>query len=593
VSFFAELKRRNVLKVGAAYLVVAWLLIQVIATLAPQLQLPTWVPRLVTLLLLAGFPVTLLMAWFLEHTDQGLRIDPAPVGSKRMVAVAVALAALALGWYWRGRSDTGDATTGARTIAVLPFVNMSGDPQYEYFSDGISEEILNVLARTPELRVAARTSSFAFKGKSQDIPDIARELKVRLVLEGSVRRQGDRVRITAQLIDATSGFHAWSQTYDRELADIFAIQDEIARAIGDELKVRIVGVAEGAVAPATAANLAAYDAYLRGLALWQTRDPDALLEAVGVFQQAISADPGHAPAYAGLALTYTVVADYTTRISSPDAQRLAAEAAEMALALDPALPETYAAMGNVAGVSGRRHAATALYRRAIALRPSFATAHQWLGTQLMSNGEPDAALAASTRAAQLDPRSRVVGQNLSVVLLTLGRYADARAECERILSLYPDYGDCLLQGGFAALLAGDVDAARARFLRLAEVKGDREAAVLAESVLAGVQGQGDRAGPARRLAAYESMSHRAPGSGTIFSGMETPSLLVLLREPELALDYLERIARERSHSPEWPFMVPALDPIRCDPRFVAALHSLGATDPRAARVCATTTGGAP
>ncbi|HQW64275.1 MAG TPA: hypothetical protein PLZ17_06140, partial [Pseudomonadota bacterium] len=405
MTLIAELRRRKVFKVGAAYLVVAWLLIQVVSTVAPQLSLPEWAPRLITFVLLLGFPVALVLAWIFDATPEGVRVDAAPVGNKRMYAIAAALAALAVGWYWKGRPERVDTGAEARTIAVLPFVNMSGDPDNEYFSDGISEEILNVLASTPELRVAARTSSFAFKGQAKEIPDIARELEVRMVLEGSVRRQGDRVRITAQLIDAQKGFHLWSQTYDRDLKDIFAIQDDIARAIGDELKVRIGGaMAQGASTAATG-SVEAYDLYLRGLAQWQLRREQSLWDAAALFERSLAADPDYAPAHAGLALVFTVLDSYSARITTRESQLRARDHAEQALALDPASPEAFAALGNGAGKQGRRDTARRLYQRAIMLRPSFATAHQWQGTNLMVGGELEAGLASVQRAVELDPRS--------------------------------------------------------------------------------------------------------------------------------------------------------------------------------------------
>ena len=406
MSLIAELKRRSVFKVAAAYLVVGWLAIQVAATVAPQLDFPDWVPRLITFVLLLGFPVTLVLAWVFERTPEGVRVDARGAGGKLMFGVAALLVAATVVWYWRGMSSSGSGASDARTIAVLPFVNMSGDAANEYFSDGISEEILNVLAGTPELQVAARTSSFAFKGQPKEIPEIARELNVRMVLEGSVRRQDDRVRITAQLVDAEKGFHVWLQSYNRQLKDIFAIQDEIAHAIGSELKVKIAspggqaGVAQGTE------SLVAYDLYLRGLALWQHRGEDALWQAAELFERAAAADPGFAQAYAGQALVYAILGEYSLRVSIDESDARARDFAERALALDHTLPEPYAAMGYVANTEMRRATAQALLRQAIALRPSFATAHQWLGESLLSDGDFELGLTSLEKATALDPRSR-------------------------------------------------------------------------------------------------------------------------------------------------------------------------------------------
>ncbi|HET7063523.1 MAG TPA: hypothetical protein VFI49_04540, partial [Rudaea sp.] len=230
LSLFTELKRRNVIKVGAAYLVVAWLLIQVGATVAPQLNMPDWVPRLITLLALLGFPVALVLAWLLDFSSGGIKLELGEFGNKRVFTAAAILAALALGWFVRGGMPGGQAgaqaTLGERSTAVLPFVNMSSDKDNEYFSDGLTENLLHKLAQVNELKVAARTSSFAFKGKQEDVRAIGRALGVATVVEGSVQRAGETLRITAQLVRTLDGSHVWSQRYDRKQTDLFAIQDE-------------------------------------------------------------------------------------------------------------------------------------------------------------------------------------------------------------------------------------------------------------------------------------------------------------------------------------------------------------------------------
>ena len=585
MTLIAELRRRKVFKVGAAYLVVAWLLIQVVSTVAPQLSLPEWAPRLITFVLLLGFPVALVLAWIFDATPEGVRVDAAPVGNKRMYAIAAALAALAVGWYWKGRPERVDTGAEARTIAVLPFVNMSGDPDNEYFSDGISEEILNVLASTPELRVAARTSSFAFKGQAKEIPDIARELEVRMVLEGSVRRQGDRVRITAQLIDAQKGFHLWSQTYDRDLKDIFAIQDDIARAIGDELKVRIGGaMAQGASTAATG-SVEAYDLYLRGLAQWQLRREQSLWDAAALFERSLAADPDYAPAHAGLALVFTVLDSYSARITTRESQLRARDHAEQALALDPASPEAFAALGNGAGKQGRRDTARRLYQRAIMLRPSFATAHQWQGTNLMVGGELEAGLASVQRAVELDPRSMVIGHNHGWALLALGREAEARGACERVLAFAPDYDGCLDILAFIALLRGELDVAEPLLQRYAAAM-DLGKEPLVKELLEAFAGRGDRDVLARRLAASGWQASFERDSGVLLYAAETPAVLVALDRGELALDFLERLDGETGDEFAWAMVLPALDPIRCDPRFVALVERRKIRDPHWQRVCA-------
>jgi TolB-like protein/Tfp pilus assembly protein PilF len=604
-NFVSELKRRNVVRMAGLYLVGAWLLTQVASTVLPMFGAPDWLPRTIVILLAIAFVPALIFSWVFELTPQGLKRDEdvapdqsiAPQTGRRMNHMIFAVLVLALGYFAFDKfvltpkrdaarvAAESTSTVDARSIAVLPFVNMSGDAGNEYFSDGISEEILNVLARTPDLHVAARTSSFSFKGKTLEVPAIARELNVRMVLEGSVRKQEDRIRITAQLIDAKNGFHLWSQTYDRKLQDIFAIQDEIAKAIGNELEVKLVRAGESGKTSAGTSNLAAYDLYLRGIALWQTRRGDALWQAIDLFEKAAGADPQFAQAYAGQALVYAVLADYSARISYADAYARGKDFAERALALDPTLPEPYAALGSIANDEYRRATADALLRRAIALRPSFATAYQWRGTLLISNGDLAAGLASFERASSLDPRSLVVADNHGWALLALGRYAEAKALCAAVLEFAPNHVGNLVTVAMADLLSGDFDAARPMLERAAAAQNP-SANTQPRELVDALAGRADRHAFAVRLAALRYNSSVEPASGNILVGYQIPPVLMLLGEHELTLSYLEVLAGELGGIPEWAMILPVMDPIRCDPRFVAIIQRLKTTDPYAAKVCA-------
>ncbi len=625
LRFLAELKRRNVIRMAGLYLVGAWLIVQVASTVFPAFDLPGWALRGVILLLGIGFVPTLVFSWLYELTPEGLKRDAevtleqsiAAQTGRRMdrliFAGLIALIAVIAADRWWPRtpaplpsapvapepaaapasaSDPAavpaeSAAIDPKSIAVLPFVNMSGDPDNEYFSDGVSEEILNVLAGSPELRVAARTSSFSFKVKSLEVPEIARALNVRMVLEGSVRRQGDSVRVTAQLIDAQSGFHLWSQTFDRKLVDIFAIQDEIARAIGDALKVTLGGN-EGTVhAAAGTGNLEAYDLYLRGMGLWQQRREEPLWQAIALFEQATAADPQFAQGYAGLAMTYAVIGSYSNRLAYADTLARARDYAEQALALDPGNPEPYAALALVAANELRRSTASALYLRSIALRPSFASAHQWQGTALMSSGDLAGGLAALERASKLDPRSLVVAQNHAYALRALGRDDDARARCMTALQLDPSFGACWEDVGLAALQVGDFEAARSALQKQAALDNPSGADQARELVEA-LAGSGDRRALALRMAAHAWNSKFEPGSGNALEGANIPAVLMLLGEHELALEYVERLAGEPGGIADWAIMLPALDPIRCLQRFKAVVAQLKTSDPHAARGCVAT-----
>jgi adenylate cyclase len=335
-------------------------------------------------------------------------------------------------------------------------------------------------------------------------------------------------------------------------------------------------------------NLEAYDLYLRGMALWHTRDGEKLWQAADLFNQAIAIDPEFAQAYGSLALAYAVIPDYSARISYENAHRLVTDAAGMALGLDPTLPEPYAALSAPATREWRRNTAITLLQRAIAIRPSFATAYQWLGRNTALAGDPEAAFAALDRASELDPRSLVVADNRANVQLIVGRASDARATCERVLAFAPDFRGCQLLVALAEILRGDPEAARPTLAAIAR-SGDGSALPLVDDVVDALEGRGDRAAVARRLAAFSGRSSLDPTSGNIFTEVQTPALLVLLGAPELALDYLERSVDEpesTAASPEWPMMLPALDPIRCTPRFRALVERLNTRDPRAATVCA-------
>ncbi len=334
------------------------------------------------------------------------------------------------------------------SVAVLPFVNMSADADNEYFSDGVAEEILNVLAGIPELKVTARTSAFSYKGSGATIAQIARELGVSHVLEGSVRKAGNQVRVTAQLIEAGKDFHLWSETYDRELTNIFAIQDEIAQSIAGALKVRLLPAVDQPNLTGTT-NLEAYELYLQGVNLWHLRTGESLEQALTLFQQAIEMDPAFARAHAYLALTWGVLPDYGDRplAQTNPASRAAAEAA---LALDPDSVE----------------AATALIQPLLAV-----------GTNLFNAGFVEEAVAAYRMGLELDPRSRIIHQNLGILLVVRGRFDEAASLLQNLDEFAPDYWDGVIARFLLYLVSGQREAAEAAGHRLAGILGRARNAV--------------------------------------------------------------------------------------------------------------------
>ena len=310
MSFIRELKRRNVFRVGMAYAVIGWLVLQLSDILISLLDLPDWIGRAVIFVLVIGFPLALIFAWAFELTPEGIKLDKkvdrAVVESRqygrKLDYVIIGALVLALGYFlWERQQITAPPTTPDRSVAVLPFVNLSSDEEQEWFVDGLTEEILNSLARTPDLLVAARISSFSYKGTSEDVRKIAVELGVAHILEGSVRKGGDTLRVTAQLIRASDGFHLWSDTFDRPSADVIAIQEEIALQIANALETAMDPEALAAMVSAGTRSVPAYEAYLRGMGHYLNRrsggDADELLAAFSEWETAIELDPGFALAY--------------------------------------------------------------------------------------------------------------------------------------------------------------------------------------------------------------------------------------------------------------------------------------------------------
>jgi len=471
MSFFEELKRRNVFRVAIGYAITAWVLLQAVDLVLENINAPDWVMQVFMLALAIGFPLAIFFAWAFEMTPEGVKREAdvdrsqsiAPqTGRKldRAIILFLAIAVVFLMYKQFGTekgekvlepisqqaavqvAETGDekrALTpfrpGTNSIAVLPFVNMSADPDNEYFSDGIAEEILNVLARIPELKVAARTSAFAFKGSNTNISEIARELKVENVLEGSVRKSGNQVRVTAQLIKADDGYHLWSNTYDRELDNIFAIQDEIAQSIAEAMKVTLDIDTDASSNMTGTTSTEAYDAYLRGMNQWHLRTEESLNNSIDLFGQAIAIDPGFAKAYAGLALTYAIIMDYSD-MPYKEAMGLARSAAEKALALDPQSVEAATALVYTTNDLPEQLAYSS---KAVELGPWFATAHQWHATNLSLTGDLDAARAEYLIAYELDPRSRVIGFNLAYEYQAEGNWHEAERILLQLTSHAPDY----------------------------------------------------------------------------------------------------------------------------------------------------------
>jgi adenylate cyclase len=454
-NFFAELKRRNVYKVAVAYAAVGWLLIEVTTATFPVLEIPNWATKLVILLVVLGFPVALILAWAFELTPEGIQraadADAGRTSPRRrwiaLVVIAAVAAAAVAAWQWQSPpAETRIASSAIpepppvadmKSVAVLPFVNTSGDPANEYFSDGITEEILNALAHLPDLRVAARTSSFAYKGKNEDIAEIARNLRVNNVLEGSVQRIGDRVRVTAQLIDASSGLHRWSKRFDdRDARDLFEVQEEIAQAIARELKLTFEGRLSLGARSGTQ-NPASYDVYLK--ALDASRDKRDVPGALALIDQAIALDPKFAAAYALKAKLLSNMAFLFTTNPSPAYDQYVAQgevAARRALELDPTLADGYFALGEIARRRDDTATAIANFTRATQLKPGDPAAWQGLGLTA-----PDLATSLThfRHAKELGMTDGYLDRQIASVLDAMGQVEEAHRTLVELHRTHPEF----------------------------------------------------------------------------------------------------------------------------------------------------------
>jgi TolB-like protein len=441
MGLIAELKRRNVFRVGVAYLVLGWVVIQVTDTVAPALNLPEWTLALVTWIGIIGFPFAVFFAWAFELTPQGIKreheVDRSQsvtnhTGRKLDFAVigllVIALALVVWDSYLSESSEeslVSDVSAVAvepaqvektsSSIAVLPFVNMSDDK--DYFADGLSEELLNLLAKIPGLKVAGRTSSFAFKGRNEDLREIGQALNVGTVLEGSVRRSGDRLRVTAQLIKVDDGFHIWSNAYDREIADIFDIQDDLARAITEALRLHLSS-AENRPTD----NAEAYAIYLEALAMHDVMTGD-ISEVLALLNRAITLDPGFAKAYELKAMTYWMVGGWT--MDSTEAQRLVFEAAAAALTLDPSLvvARSFATTSRLENWNWTDDIAA--LEEAARAAPNDVRVLNSLAYDLTQSGYFEEALVYARREIELDPLSAQGSARVANALSALGRREEA------------------------------------------------------------------------------------------------------------------------------------------------------------------------
>lgn len=581
MSLFSELQRRNVFKVAAAYVVVGWLVMQAGDLLAPQLSLPEWAPRLVTFLVLIGFPIALVLAWIFDLTPDGMQLAQGRVGNTRFYASVGAITVLALGWFFMGQREdpatqmaipgpAAEAVTVSEappSIAVLPFVNMSPDPENEYFADGIAEELLNILAGIDGLKVASRTSAFSFKGSNASLPTIAATLNVAHVLEGSVRKQGDRVRITAQLIHADSDTHLWSETFDRQLIDIFKVQEEIAQSITTALE-GVLGTQKVAVAAVTR-DLEAYQRFLRGRTrFYQRVDLD---DALADFQFAVGRDPDFAEAWAFLAATAQVhsLSGYPTQLDRNAIMQLVDPAVDRALALNSDLPLLLAVQGYRlmdTGVAEIMLQGIALMERAAESELSDSTARMWLGLFWLTLGQIDRATAVLESAFLSDPLVAI-----NVGYLGLARFLSGQeAEGERLARRAVE-----LSGWFATAWMISVEMAnRGQFASATEwyVLGPARATLSEADIPRVAEGYARALGDPGSRSSYASMLQSLgapPNFGTVQHMLAMADVETLFDRIQADGTWLEHLSMNLA---AW---LPSLGWLREDPRYFALMLARG------------------
>ena len=516
--FYRELKRRKVIRVAAVYALVAWIIVEVSSVIFPGLLLPEWSVRLVIGLAVIGFPIALVLAWAVELTPDGVKLEAAADQDGQP----------------RATPRESGSREGFDSVAVLPFLNLSNDPENEYFSEGMSEEILNLLCKLPQLTVASRTSSFSFKGKKVDMGTVAKQLGVDIILEGSVRRSGKRVRITAQLIDGRSDRHLWSESYDRELKDVFAVQDEIASNIVEALELSLTPAQQRSIRKRAATlDMDAYDYYLRGRHYFERGEFD---HGIRMFEKAIELDKNYALAWAGAADCHSWKCLWQKK--TPESLLAAEQFSRKAVQLDPSLAEAHTSRMLALTVSGQYEKAEDEFKLAVKLDPQLFEAYYNLGRINFAQGKFDEAAKAFRQAIAIRPDSVSATTLLSTALKAAGRNEEALEAtrlgvvvAERYLSLNPDDALALSRGANDLVYIGDKDKA----IEWAE---------------------------------------RAYAINPNVCRYNVACVFVLVGQTERALDILEEHARQSALDPDWMMQDSDWDSARDHPRFKAIIDSL-------------------
>jgi TolB-like protein/Flp pilus assembly protein TadD len=593
-SLFAELKRRNVYKVVAAYAVVAWLLIQAASIILPTFEAPAWTMKVLIAILAIGFPIAVVLAWAFEITPEGIvRAEDVPPNQsitrrtgRKLIGVTVVLAFIATALLvfklvgtarWAVRSDSDDGSGRSRTaalpipdksIAVLPFENLSDEKSNAYFAEGVQDEILTRLAKVADLKVISRTSTQHFKSTPENLPEIAKQLGVANILEGSVQKSNDQVRVNVQLINALTDAHLWADIYDRKLTDIFAVESDIAKTIAETLQARLTGSEKRALSARPTENPEAYQLYLKARFFWNKRTAADLRKSIDYFNQATEKDPNYALAYAGSAQAWLLLPGYSGG-TPQDCFPQAETAAKKALSLDDNSADAHAALGMVKQLFDfDSPGAIAEFERAIKLDPNDATAHHWFANHSLSaTGQINREISEMKRALELDPLSFIINTNLGQAYIYANRFDEAIAQLRRTVEMDSGFYFAHYILGQALELNGQLPEAMAEYQKAITLNDDP----FSKALLGHLYGKMGRKDEARQILeelrqTREQRYFEAYGLAIIYLG---------LGNRDEALNWLEQGYRDRDGFNMGVIRVDQfLDPLHGDPRFEALAEKI-------------------